>query len=153
MIYPKDFKFGVATCAAQVEGSGLDGGRSESIWDVFAKKPGAIANGATPGTGACDSYRLFDVDLWNMMDLGVNSYRMSIAWSRVMPDGVGRLNPQGVDYYKRCFEKLLKAGISPNVTLYHWDLPQVLENRGGWANRDSVKWFAEYADMRSFGRK
>ncbi len=145
MKYPKGFKFGVATCAAQVEGCGLDGGRGESIWDVFARRPGAIADGSCPSTGACDSYRLFDVDLWNMMDLGVNSYRMSIAWGRVMPEGTGRINQQGVDYYKRCFEKLLKAGIDPNVTLYHWDIPQALENKGGWMNRDSIYWFQEYA--------
>lgn len=80
-----------------------------------------------------------------MVDLGVNAYRMSIAWGRVMPEGTGRLDQQGVDYYKRCFEKLLKAGIEPNVTLYHWDLPQALENRGGWMNRDSKYWFQEYA--------
>ena len=153
MNYPKDFQFGVASSAAQIEGCGLDGGRGESIWDVFAKRPGAIADGANPSVGACDSYRLFDVDLWNMIDLGVNAYRMSIAWGRVMPEGTGRLNQQGIDYYKRCFEKLLKAGIAPNVTLYHWDLPQALEDRGGWLNRDSKYWFSEYAErmFRIFG--
>ena len=153
MSYPKDFIFGVASAAPQIEGCGLDGGRGESIWDVFARRPGAVAGGVNPGTGACDSYRLFDVDLWNMMDLGVNGYRMSISWGRVMPEGTGRLNQQGLDYYKRCFEKLLKAGISPNVTLYHWDLPQALESRGGWVNRDSVYWFQEYAAnmFRAFG--
>ena len=145
MHFPKDFQFGVATAAAQVEGCGLDGGRGPSIWDAFARRPGAVADGATPGAGACDSYRLFDVDLWNMMDLGVNAYRMSISWGRVMPEGTGRLNQQGVDYYKRCFEKLLRAGIAPNVTLYHWDLPQALEDKGGWVSRDCPYWYQEYA--------
>ena len=153
MLYPRGFQFGVATASAQVEGCGLDGGRGLSIWDTFAMKTGAVTGGATPGKNACDSYRLFDVDLWNMMDLGVNAYRMSIAWSRVMPQGTGQLNQAGVDYYKRCFEKLLKAGIAPNVTLYHWDLPQALEDRGGWVNRDSPYWYQEYADhmFRLFG--
>lgn len=146
MRYPEGFKFGVATSSAQVEGCGLDGGRGPSIWDVFALRPGAVKDGATPGKNACDSYRLFDVDLWNMEDLGVNAYRMSISWGRVLPQGTGQLNQAGVDYYRRCFEKLLSAGIAPNVTLYHWDLPQALEDRGGWMNRDSVRWFQDYAD-------
>ncbi len=146
MLFPKNFKFGVATASAQIEGCELDGNRGPSIWDVFALRPGAIAGGATPGKNACDSYRLFDVDLWNMVDLGVNAYRMSISWGRVLPQGTGQINQTGVEYYKRCFEKLLKAGISPNVTLYHWDLPQALEDKGGWLNRDSKYWFQEYAD-------
>ena len=153
MAYPVGFKFGVASCAAQNEGCGFDGGRGESIWDVFSRKPGAIRDGAQPAYGACDSYRLFDVDLWNLTDLGVNAYRMSIAWGRVLPEGSGKLNQAGVDYYKRCFEKLLKHGIEPNVTLYHWDLPQALEANGGWLNRDCIYRFRDYAALmfREFG--
>lgn len=144
MAFPKDFIWGVSTSAGQVEGGATEDGRTESIWDEFAKKPGKIHNGQRPIV-ACDSYNRFDRDVENMKNLGVNGYRMSISWSRLMPDGTGRVNRKGADYYKRCFEKLLEAGIEPNVTLYHWDLPQCLEERGGWANHDSAKWFGEYA--------
>lgn len=146
MKFPKGFKFGVASSAAQTEGCGFDGGRGKSIWDAYAEKPGVIRGGFKPSTAACDSYRLFDTDLKNLIALGVNSYRMSIAWPRVLPEGVGKLNQAGVDYYRCCFEKLLEAGITPNVTLYHWDLPQALEEKGGWLSRDSKRWFQEYAD-------
>ena len=111
----------------------------------MAQKPGKIFNGQTPAN-ACDSYHRFDRDLKNLCDLGVNAYRMSIAWARVLPQGVGQLNQKGMDYYKRAFDALLSHGIMPNVTLYHWDLPQALEDRGGWVNRDSIEWFGEYAD-------
>ena len=144
MGFDKDFLFGLATSAGQIEGGAQDDGRGESIWDVFAKKPGKIHNGDTPKT-ACDSYHNFDRDLENLKFMGVDGYRMSISWSRVMPDGKGALNQKGVDYYKRCFDKLLSAGIKPNVTLYHWDLPQALEEQNGWVNRDTIKYFAEYA--------
>lgn len=142
--YSKDFLWGLATSAGQVEGAAKEDGRTPSIWDAFAEKPGKIFNGETPEV-ACDSYHLFDRDVAMLKQIGVNSYRMSISWSRVLPQGVGTLNPKGLDYYKSCFEKLLEAGIRPNITLYHWDLPQVLEEKGGWVNRDSIKWFGEYA--------
>lgn len=145
MQFPKDFIFGVATSAGQVEGGAFDDGRGMSIWDKFAATPGKTHNGQLPSI-ACDSYHRFDEDLDNLKKLGVDSYRMSISWSRVLPDGVGALNQKGVDYYKRCFNALLEAGIMPNVTLYHWDLPQSLEDRGGWKSRDSIEWFAEYAE-------
>jgi beta-glucosidase len=145
MAFPKHFLWGTATSAGQIEGGALDDGRSPSIWDTFASKPGRIHNGDTPAV-ACDSYHQFDRDLRNLLDLGVNSYRFSISWSRVLPDGVGRLNDKGMDYYKRVVERLNQNGILPNVTLYHWDLPQALEDRGGWVNRDSIEWFGEYAD-------
>jgi len=145
MPFPKHFMWGVATSAGQIEGGAFDDGRTASIWDTFAAKPGKTHNGGVP-TVACDSYhRFFDRDLPNLIRLGVNSYRLSISWSRVLPDGVGQLNEKGMDYYKRVFEALLQNGITPNVTLYHWDLPQVLEDRGGWVNRDSIEWFGEYA--------
>ncbi len=145
MPFPKDFIFGTATSAGQVEGAAFDDGRTASIWDKFATIPGKTHNGNTP-TIACDSYHRFDEDVENLKKLGVDSYRMSLSWSRVLPNGVGELNQKGVDYYKRCFDSLLEAGIIPNVTLYHWDLPQTLEDRGGWKNREVIDWFAEYAD-------
>ena len=145
MSFNSDFLWGVATSAAQIEGGATVDGRSPSIWDVFAKRSGKVASSRLFPT-ACNSYNLFDRDLENLKGLGVNSYRMSISWSRVLPQGTGMLNPQGVDYYKRVFEKLNEAGIKPNVTLYHWDLPQILEEKGGWANRDCIGWFAEYAE-------
>ncbi len=152
MPFPKDFLFGCATSAGQVEGGAFDDGRTPSIWDTFAAKPGKTFMNQTP-TVACDSYHRFDRDLANLKALGVNAYRMSISWSRVLPDGVGQLNGKGMDYYKRCFEALNQAGITPCVTLYHWDLPQVLEDKGGWVSRDSIEWFGEYADkmFRAFG--
>ena len=145
MAFPKNFLWGVSTSAGQVEGAAFEDGRTASIWDTFATKPGKIFNNETP-TVACDSYHRFDRDLDSMKRLGVNSYRMSISWSRVLPQGVGPLNQKGMDYYKRVFEQLLENGITPNVTLYHWDMPQVLDDKGGWVNRDSIEWFGEYAD-------
>ena len=145
MPFPKSFLWGTATSAGQIEGAAFDDGRTPSIWDTFAQKPGKTHNGDLP-TIACDSYHRFDRDLESLCNLGVNSYRLSISWSRVMPNGVGQLNEKGMDYYKRVFEALNSHGIIPNVTLYHWDLPQVLEDRGGWVNRDSIEWFGEYAD-------
>ncbi len=145
MPFPKNFIWGTATSAGQVEGGAFDDGRTPSIWDTFAAKPGKTHNGTCP-TIACDSYHRFDRDLQNLRDLGVNSYRLSLSWSRVLPNGVGQLNEKGMDYYKRVFDDLNKHGIMPNVTLYHWDLPQALEDRGGWVNRDSIEWFGEYAD-------
>ncbi|MHB9031717.1 MAG: glycoside hydrolase family 1 protein [Anaerolineae bacterium] len=143
--YPQGFLFGVATAAAQIEGGAYDDGRGESIWDAFARQEGKIRGGDTPSV-ACDSYHRFDEDLANLKALGVNSYRLSIAWPRVLPQGTGQLNQKGLDYYKGVFDKLLQANIAPNVTLYHWDLPQALEEKGGWLNRDCIKWFSEYAD-------
>ena len=145
MAFPENFLWGCATSAAQVEGAPFEDGKTPSIWDVMAQKPGKIFNGQTPAN-ACDSYHRFDRNLKNLCDLGVNAYRMSIAWARVLPQGVGQLNQKGMDYYKRAFDALLSHGIMPNVTLYHWDLPQALEDRGGWVNRDSIEWFGEYAD-------
>lgn len=144
MGFPKNFLWGVATSAGQIEGGSSDDGRTPSIWDKFCALPGKTFNGDIPDT-ACDSYHRFDEDLKNLKLLGVDSYRLSISWSRVLPHGTGKLNSKGVDYYKDVFDKLLDAGILPNVTLYHWDLPQILEDKGGWVSRDSIEWFGEYA--------
>lgn len=145
-IFPKDFIWGVATAAQQIEGAHLEDGRGLSIWDAFSYIPGNIAGGGTPFT-ACDSYHKFDDDLKLLKELGVNSYRYSISWSRVLPEGKGKVNQKGLDYYKRITDKLLENSIMPNVTLYHWDLPYELERYGGWVNRDSANWFADYANV------
>ena len=144
MSYPNDFLWGVSTAAAQIEGGAADDGRSPSIWDKFAAEKKVMNANRFPT--ACDSYHRFPRDLENLKALGVNSYRMSVSWSRVLPEGTGKLNEKGVGYYRRVFESLLEAGIKPNVTLYHWDLPQCLEERGGWANRDCIEWFGEYSE-------
>ncbi|KAA1380939.1 family 1 glycosylhydrolase [Aeromicrobium fastidiosum] len=144
MPIPDGFVLGVATSAYQVEGAASTGGRGPSIWDTFTHVPGNTHDDV-PGDRGSEAYARLDEDLGILADLGVDSYRFSISWSRLIPDGVGELNPEGVDYYNRLIDGLLALGISPNVTLYHWDLPQALEDRGGWANREVVEWFAAYA--------
>lgn len=145
-IFPKDFIWGVATSAAQIEGAVQKDGRGLSIWDVFAKIPGKISNGDTPEI-ACNHYENFKEDIKIMKDLGLKSYRFSTSWSRILPEGRGQVNEKGLDFYKRVVDELLKNDIMPNLTLYHWDLPYELENHGGWLNRDTAKWFGEYADV------
>jgi beta-glucosidase len=141
---PPRFRFGAATASYQVEGATREGGRGESIWDRFAHTPGAVANGDT-GDVACDHYHRFATDLDLMAELHVESYRFSIAWPRIQPTGSGPPNPEGVAFYRRLVEGLLERGIEPVATLYHWDLPQRLQDLGGWAQRDAVERFAEYA--------
>ena len=144
--FPEDFIFGVATSATQIEGAYLEDGKKLSIWDAFSHIPGNTVNGDTPAV-ACDSYHRYPEDIALMKELGVNSYRYSIAWTRVLPDGVGKVNQKGLDYYKRLTDSLLENGIMPNVTLYHWDFPYELERMGGWLNRDSIEWFSDYAKV------
>jgi beta-glucosidase len=143
---PPGFVWGVAGSAYQVEGAVTEDGRGESIWDRFAALPGAVANGDT-GVVACDSYHRFGDDVRLMRDLGIGAYRFSISWPRVVPDGRGRVNPAGLDFYDRMVDELLASGIEPFVTLYHWDLPQALEDRGGWPSRDTVEAFSEYTEV------
>lgn len=138
------FLFGVATSAYQIEGSTHVDGRGPSIWDVFAARPGAIADGAT-GEPACDHYRRYREDVALMGWLGVRAYRFSVAWPRVLPEGRGRVNPKGLAFYERLVDALLEAGITPFLTLYHWDLPWALEVQGGWRGRETAYAFAEYA--------
>lgn len=140
------FIWGVATAAAQIEGACNEDGRGLSIWDVFARIPGAIRGGDMPDI-ACDSYRRYKEDIALLKDLGVNSYRYSISWSRVLPQGRGKVNQKGLDYYRRLTDAIEEAGISPNITLYHWDLPYELQRIGGWLNRDVADMFADYADI------
>ena len=144
--FPSDFLWGCATSAHQIEGSPLADGAGPSIWHRFARTPGQTRNGDT-GDVACDHYRRYKDDVALMRSLGLNAYRYSIAWSRVMPEGKGRVNAAGLGFYDRLVDELLAAGIAPNVTLYHWDLPAALDDRGGWLNPDIADWFADYAQV------
>ncbi|WP_239952122.1 GH1 family beta-glucosidase [Dyella terrae] len=146
MAFPPGFHWGAATSAYQIEGSPLADGAGPSIWERFAHTPGMMANGDT-GDVACDHYRRYKDDVQLMRALGLQGYRFSIAWARVLPEGTGRINPKGVDFYSRLVDELLENGIEPNATLFHWDLPAALDDRGGWLNRDSANWFAEYASV------
>ena len=136
--------FGAATAAFQIEGATRKHGRGESIWDRFCRFPGAVANGDT-GDVACDHYHRWSADLDLMVELGIESYRFSIAWPRVQPRGSGAVNPSGIDFYRRLTEGLLERGIEPVATLYHWDLPQALQDCGGWGVRGTAERFGEYA--------
>jgi beta-glucosidase len=141
-----DFRWGAATSAYQIEGAVTEGGRSPSIWDTFCRVPGVIDNGDT-GDVACDHYHRYPEDIALMKRLGLDSYRFSIAWPRVLPGGTGQANQVGLDYYDRLVDGLLDANITPYATLYHWDLPQVLQDRGGWPARETAYAFAEMAAL------
>lgn len=143
---PRSFEFGAATSAFQIEGAWDADGKGPSIWDTFGHTPGKVLDDI-PGDVACDHYHRYPEDIEVMKWLGLDSYRFSLSWSRIMPEGVGRINQKGLDFYRRLADSLLNAGITPNATLYHWDLPQALEDRGGWPDRDVADWFAEYASV------
>jgi beta-glucosidase len=142
--FPKGFVWGAASSAYQVEGAHDADGKGPSVWDVFSHRPGATFMGHT-GDVACDHYHRYAEDIGLMRQMGLHAYRFSISWPRVLPDGVGRVNDAGLAFYERLVDGLLKAGIEPWVTLFHWDYPQALFRRGGWLNRESPEWFAEYA--------
>ncbi len=142
--FPDGFLWGAATSAYQIEGSPLADGAGPSIWHAFSHEPGRIADGLT-GDLACDHYRRYRDDLDLLVELGLNAYRFSINWGRVFPDGTGRVNPRGLDFYRRLVDGLHQLGLTPMATLYHWDLPLALQDRGGWANRDAAGWFGDYA--------
>ncbi|HEX6087435.1 MAG TPA: GH1 family beta-glucosidase [Thermoanaerobaculia bacterium] len=144
--FPADFLFGAATSAYQIEGSPLADGAGASIWHRFSHTPGHTNDGET-GDVACDHYNRWQDDVALMRELGLQSYRFSISWSRILPDGTGAVNERGLDFYRRLVDALLEAGIQPNATLYHWDLPAALDDRGGWLNRDVSWWFADYAQV------
>jgi beta-glucosidase len=144
--FPAGFRWGAATAAYQIEGASREDGKGESIWDRFAHTPGRIELGQT-GDRACDSYRRFADDVALLRAMHMNSYRFSIAWPRIQPEGRGAVNAAGLDYYRRLVDALLAAGIRPFPTLYHWDLPQALEDRGGWPARDTAARFADYAHL------
>jgi beta-glucosidase len=143
LTFPAGFLWGAATAAYQIEGAAHEGGRGESIWDVFCRVPGAVAD-AHNGDVACDHYHRSAQDIGLMRDLNLAAYRFSISWARCMPDGVTP-NPEGIAFYSRLVDQLLAAGITPWITLYHWDLPQALEDKGGWAERETAERFADYA--------
>ncbi len=142
--FPADFLWGVATASYQVEGAVDEDGRKPSIWDTYCRTPGKIAHGHT-GDVAADQYHRYREDVELMGQLGVGAYRFSMAWPRIIPDGRGAVNERGLDYYKHLIGALREASIEPVVTLYHWDLPQSLEDGGGWRNRETAYAFAEYA--------
>ncbi|MEU1217678.1 GH1 family beta-glucosidase [Streptomyces microflavus] len=143
---PADFTWGVATAAYQIEGAVTEDGRSPSIWDTFSHTPGKIDNGDT-GDVACDHYHRVPEDIGLIKQVGAEAYRFSLAWPRVVPDGDGPVNKAGLDFYDRLVDGLLEAGVTPFATLYHWDLPQVLQDRGGWTVRETSEHFAAYASQ------
>ncbi len=144
--FPSDFVWGAATSAYQIEGAVDVDGRGQSVWDTFCKRPGAVLNGDS-GAVACDFYHRYPQDIELMRTLGIDAFRFSIAWPRVLPEGRGRVNQAGLDFYDRFVDELLAAGIRPFATLYHWDLPQALEDAGGWPVRATAEAFVEYVEL------
>lgn len=144
--FPTNFIWGAATASYQIEGAWQEDGKGESIWDRFSHTPGKIKDGTT-GDVACDHYHRYPQDVALMSELGLDAYRFSISWSRILPDGRGQVNQKGLDFYGRLTDTLLAANIIPFVTLYHWDLPQTLEEQGGWPNRDIIAAYVAYADV------
>lgn len=146
LTWPKGFVWGTSTSSFQIEGATEEDGRGPSIWDTRCRTVGKVANGDT-GDVACDHYHRYPEDIALMKKLGVSAYRFSIAWPRVLPKGRGVVNEKGLDFYDRVIDETLAKGIEPWACLYHWDLPQALQDKGGWANRDSAGWFADYAAL------
>jgi len=144
IIFPENFLWGAATAAYQIEGAYNEDGKGENIWDRFSHIPGNVWNNEN-GDVACDHYHRYEEDIKLLKELGVDTYRFSISWARIFPEGKGTPNQRGIGFYKRLCEKLLENGIMPAVTLYHWDLPQKLQDKGGWANRETVEHFEQYA--------
>ncbi|MDG5472203.1 GH1 family beta-glucosidase [Jeotgalibacillus sp. ET6] len=142
--FPEDFIWGTATASYQIEGAANEGGRGASIWDTFSKQPGNVKN-EDNGDVACNSYHLYKEDVALLKELGVSTYRFSMAWPRIFPNGDGELSQEGLDYYHRLVDELLEHNIKPMCTLYHWDLPQALQDRGGWESRETVEAFDHYA--------
>ena len=146
MGFAKDFVWGAATSSYQIEGTGRDYGKGQNIWDVFTKEPGRVYEGHT-GDIACDHYHRFREDVAYMKELGLKGYRFSIDWSRVLPEGTGKVNEKGIDFYNALIDELLEQGIEPYITLYHWELPYEIYKRGGWMNPEIVEWFGQYARL------
>jgi beta-glucosidase len=144
MSFPSDFLWGVATSAFQIEGAVAEGGRKPSIWDTFSRQPGAVFENHHADV-ACDHYHRYRQDVALMKQLGIKAYRFSVSWSRILPDGVGPVNPEGIRFYQALLDELIGAGIEPVLTLYHWDLPEALYLRGGWRSPESPRWFEEFA--------
>lgn len=146
MAFSKDFAWGTATSSIQIEGATREDGKGENIWDVYCREPGRIDGGHNAET-ACDHYHRFREDVKHMKEMGLKAYRFSIDWSRVLPEGRGRVNEKGIQFYSELIDELLKNGIEPYVTLYHWELPYELYKCGGWMNPQIVEWFGEYAKL------
>ena len=146
MGFAKDFVWGAATSSYQIEGTGRDFGKGQNIWDVFTKEPGRVYEGHT-GDIACDHYHRFREDVAYMKELGLKGYRFSIDWSRVLPEGTGKVNEKGIDFYNALIDELLEQGIEPYITLYDWELPYEIYKRGGWMNPEIVEWFGQYARL------
>lgn len=144
MGFKKDFVWGVATASYQIEGAWNEDGKGLSIWDVFSHEPDKVISGHT-GDIACDHYHRFKEDVALMKELGIKAYRFSLSWTRIFPDGTGKVNEEGAKFYSDLIDELLKNGIEPYITLFHWDYPYALYKKGGWLNEESVKWFADYA--------
>ena len=144
--FPADFRWGVTTSSFQIEGATEEDGRGESVWDMFVRREGVIAGNGKADV-ACDHYHRWQEDVDWLSKLGVNAYRLSVAWPRILPEGTGRIEQRGLDFYDRLIDGLLVKGIEPWVCLYHWDFPLALFNRGGWLNRDSARWFADYVEV------
>lgn len=144
--FPRDFVWGAAAASYQIEGAAFDADKGLSVWDMFCRKPGMVWNGQT-GDVACDHFHRYREDVGLMKQIGLQAYRLSVSWPRLMPEGVGKVSQHGLDFYDRLIDELLAAGIAPWITLFHWDYPLALYHRGGWLNRDTVEWFGEFADV------
>jgi beta-glucosidase len=146
MPFPRDFVWGAAAASYQIEGAAFADDKGWSVWDMFCRKPGMVWNGQS-GDVACDHVQRYREDVALMKQIGLQAYRLSVSWPRVLPEGVGRVSQHGLDFYDRLIDELLAAGIEPWLTLFHWDYPLALYHRGGWLNRDTVEWFGEFADV------
>lgn len=146
MNFPKNFTWGAAAASYQIEGAAREEGKGLSVWDMMCEQPGRIWEGHT-GNTACDHYHHYKEDVRLMKEIGLQAYRLSVSWPRVLPAGVGKINARGLAFYDRLVDELLNAGIAPWVTLFHWDFPYELYSKGGWLNRDSAEWFADYTSI------
>jgi len=144
--FPESFAWGAATASYQIEGAAAEDGKGPSVWDMFCRQPGKVWNGQS-GDVACDHYHRYREDVGLMAEIGLKAYRFSVSWPRVLPEGIGKVNEAGLAFYDRLVDALLEAGVEPWVTLFHWDFPYALYCRGGWLNRDSADWFADYAAL------
>lgn len=146
MTFPAGFIWGAAAASYQIEGAAFEDGKGLSVWDVFSHTPNKIWGDET-GDIACDHYHRAPEDIALMKQIGLQAYRLSVSWARVLPEGIGKINPAGLDFYNRLIDTLLEANIAPHITLFHWDFPYALYTKGGWLNRDSADWFAEYTTL------
>ena len=144
-----DFKWGVSTAAYQIEGAYRKHGKGLSIWDMFVQEPGRIID-ASNANKSCNHYKHYKKDVKLLRQLNIPNYRFSISWPRILPYGIGHINHRGVDFYDRLIDRCLEKGITPWITLYHWDLPNILELKGGWTNRDILDWFSDFVKISAF---